>query len=138
MASWNDRNERIINEFRENEGRVGGTFEGRTLLILRTTGAKSGTERLNPLVTREVGEKLVIAASKGGAPTHPDWYYNLVANPIVGVEYGTDKFEAEAKVVSEPQRSELYAKFVEYMPAFGEYEKQTERVIPVITLTPLK
>lgn len=137
MSTWNERNQKIIEEFRANEGKVGGFFEGRTLLLLHTTGAKSGKERVTPVVTKEDGDRLVIVASKGGAPTHPDWYHNLVANPEVGIEYGTEEFQAEAAAASEPERSELYDAFASDMPAFSEYEKQADRVIPVVTLTRL-
>jgi deazaflavin-dependent oxidoreductase (nitroreductase family) len=131
MANWN---ERIIKEFRENEGRVGGPFAGGRLLLLHTTGAKNGEERVNPLATFEDGDRLVIIASKGGAPTNPDWFYNLVANPIVGVEYGVEEFQAKATVTSEPERSELYSKMTKIFKGFADYEKKTTRVIPVITL----
>jgi len=135
MSTWNERNQKIIEEFRANEGKVGGFFEGRTLLLLHTTGAKSGKERVTPVVTKEDGDRLVIVASKGGAPTHPDWYHNLVANPVVTIEYGTEEFQANATVSSEPERSQLYEQFASDMPAFAEYEKQANRVIPVVTLT---
>lgn len=130
-----DRNQKIIDEFRANEGKVGGFFKGRTLLILHTVGAKSGKERVNPLATFEEGDKLVIVASKGGAPTNPDWYYNLLANPIVEVEYGTERFRAEARVTSEPERSYLYEKMINEMAAFADYREKANREIPVITLT---
>ncbi len=132
MSDWNQK---IINEFRENDGVVGGRFKNHPLLILHSTGAKTGKERVNPVAAFEEGEKLFIIASKGGAPSHPDWYYNIVANPIVEVEYGTDRFKAEATVAEEPERTELYAKAVSEFPGFGEYEKKTDRQIPVITLS---
>lgn len=132
-----DMNQRIIEEFRANEGRVGGNFAGKSLLLLRTTGAKSGKMRVNPVATVEDGDRLVIVASKGGAPTNPAWYYNLVANPVVGVEYGTEEFLAQATVTSEPERTELYAKVASEFPGFNDYAKNTTRVIPVITLTRL-
>jgi deazaflavin-dependent oxidoreductase (nitroreductase family) len=132
MSDWN---EKIIEEFRANEGKVGGYFANNTLLLLHTTGAKSGKERVNPLATYEDDERLVIIASKGGAPSNPDWYYNVVANPMVEVEYGTEKFQAKATVTSEPERSELFKKMVSRMPGFAEYREKTSRVIPVITLT---
>ena len=97
-----DMNKQIIDEFRANDGKVGGYFVNNTLLLLHTTGAKSGKERVNPLATIEDGDRLVIIASKGGAPTNPDWYHNLVANPVVGVEYGTQEFQAQATVTSRP------------------------------------
>ena len=114
---------------------MGGFFDKHTLLILHTTGAKSGKERLTPVVTKKVGDDLIVIASKGGSPKHPDWYHNLVANPVVGVEYGPEEFRAKARVTTEPERSDLYALFVEDMPAFAEYEKNASRVIPVISLS---
>ena len=134
MSDWNQK---IIKEFRENDGVVGGHFAGHPLLLLHHTGAKSGTERINPLAAFEEGERLFIIASKGGAPDNPDWFYNVVANPTVEVEYGTDKFKAKATVTEEPERSELYAQAVDEFPGFGDYEEKTDRVIPVITLTRL-
>ncbi len=129
-----NRNQAIIDEFRANSGKVGGFFAGRTLLILHTVGTKTGMERINPVAYVKDGERLVIIASKGGAPTNPHWYHNLVANPLVRVEVGTEQFQARAETVSEPERSRLYAKMVEMMPVFAEYPKRTTRVIPVITL----
>lgn len=137
MSDWNERNQKIIEEFRANEGKVGGYFENTPLLLLHTTGAKTGKERVNPVATIKDNGRLVIIASKGGAPTNPDWYHNLVANPIVGVEYGTEEFKARATVTSEPERSELYEKMAEKNPGFKEYEEKTDRTIPVVTLTRL-
>ena len=137
MSTPYDRNRPIIEEFRANAGKVGGHFAGRTLLILHSVGARSGLERVNPLAYVRDGDHLVIIASKGGSPTNPGWYYNLLANPRVTVEVGTEQFEAEAAEASEPERSRLYAKMVEMMPAFADYERKTTRVIPVFTLTPL-
>lgn len=137
MSDQNERNKRIIEDFRANEGKVGGYFENTPLLLLHTTGAKSGKERVNPVATIKDNGRLVIVASKGGASSHPDWYHNLVANPIVGVEYGTEEFKARATVTSEPERSQLYEKMAEKNPGFKEYEKRTDRTIPVITLTRL-
>lgn len=138
MNDVNERNKKIIEEFRANEGRVGGYFEGKSLLLLHTRGAKSGQERINPVACIRDDERLVVIASKGGAPTHPDWYYNVVAGPQVTVEVGMDKFQAYATVAEEPERSRLYEKMVEVMPGFGEYQRNTTRVIPVIVLTPVK
>jgi deazaflavin-dependent oxidoreductase (nitroreductase family) len=134
MSNQNDRNMAIIKEFRENAGKVGGPFEGRTLLILHTIGAKSGQERINPVAYVTDGDRFVIIASKGGAPTNPDWYYNLVANPQVTVEVGVEQFTARASISTEPERTRLYSKMVEMMPGFAEYQKKTTRMIPVITL----
>ena len=138
MDDPNNRNQKIIDEFRANAGKVGGYFAGKTLLILHTVGAKSGEERVNPTAYTTDGDRLVIIASKGGAPTHPNWYYNILANPLVTVEVGTERFQAQAAVASEPERSRLYQKMVDMMPGFAEYERKTSRVIPVITLTRVK
>jgi deazaflavin-dependent oxidoreductase (nitroreductase family) len=138
MSEVNDRNKHIIEEFRANQGRVGGYFEGKTLLLLHTKGAKSGEERINPVACIRDGERLVVIASKGGADTHPDWYYNVIANPLMTVEVGTDKFQVRASVAEEPERTRLYDKMVEVMPGFGDYRRKTTRVIPVIILTPAK
>ena len=132
-----DMNKEIIEEFRTNDGKVGGYFENMSLLLLHTTGAKSGQPRLNPVAYTNEGDRLVIIASKSGAPTNPDWYYNVVANPEVGVEVGTEQFQARAAVMPEPERTELFGKMASKYPGFADYEKNTTRVIPVITLTRL-
>jgi deazaflavin-dependent oxidoreductase (nitroreductase family) len=138
MTIVNDRNSRIIDEFRANDGRVGGPFEGKTLLLLHTKGAKSQQERINPVAYVKDGDRLVVIASKGGSPTNPDWYYNILANPLVTVEVGTEKFQARAAVAEEPERTRLYDKMVAMMPGFADYRRKTTRVIPVIVLTPVK
>lgn len=130
-----DFNQRVIEEFRANEGKVGGFFSNRLLLLLHTIGARSGKERVTPLVTLEDGDRLIVVASKGGAPTHPDWYHNLVANPEVEVEYGTERFKARATVAGEPERTALYEKMEAAYDFFTEYKQKAGRVIPVITLT---
>ncbi len=134
MSDWNKA---VIDEFRANGGKVGGDFEEMTLLLLHTTGAKSGEPRLNPVVYLADGERYVIIASKGGAPTHPGWYHNVVAHPEVTIEVGTEKIQAQAEVVQEPERTELFEKVSTQYPGFAEYEKKTTRVIPVIVLTRL-
>jgi len=133
----NERNIKIVDEFRSNEGKVGGRFEGRTLLLLHTKGAKSQQERINPLAYVKDGDRFVVIASKGGAPIHPDWYYNILANPLVTVEVGTEMFQARATVTEEPERTRLYDKMVQVMPGFAEYRRKTTRTIPVIVLTPV-
>jgi deazaflavin-dependent oxidoreductase (nitroreductase family) len=138
MSNLNDRNKAIIEEFRANGGKVGGPFAGRTLLLLHTIGAKSGQKRINPVACITDGNRLVIIASKGGAPTHPDWYYNIVANPLVTVEVGAEQFQAQAAISAEPERTRLYNQMVAMMPGFAEYQSKTTRVIPVITLTRVK
>ena len=130
-------NQKIIEEFRVNDGIVGGFFEDKKVLLLHTTGAKSGEKRLNPLVTLADGERYIIVASAGGAEKHPAWYYNIKANSDVRVEVGTEQFDAQATITEESERSELYAKMVAMMPGFAEYEEKTAgiRTIPVITLS---
>ncbi|MBV8078853.1 MAG: nitroreductase family deazaflavin-dependent oxidoreductase [Actinobacteria bacterium] len=127
-------NDSIITEFRANEGRVGGPFQGMPLLLLTHTGAKTGTKRTNPLAYLEDDGRYVIFASKGGAPTNPDWYHNLRANPDVTVEVGTDTFAARARVAEGAERDELYARQAELRPQFAEYAQKTTRVIPVVVL----
>jgi len=135
MSDFNNWNQAVIDEFRANSGKVDGHFAGSTLLILHTVGAKSGKEHINPAVYIKDGDRLVIIASKAGAPTNPDWYYNILANPLVTVEVGTEQFQAQAAIAPEPERTRLYNKMVEVMPGFAEYQQKTTRVIPVITLT---
>ena len=135
MSNGDDRNQAIIAEFRANAGKVGGYFAGKTLLLLHSVGAKSGQERINPVAYVTDGDRLVIIASKGGAPSNPGWYYNLLAHPLVTVEVGTEQFQVRAAVASEPERSRLYSKMVAMMPGFADYQRKTTRVIPVITLT---
>ena len=130
-----DFNTAIIEEFRANEGRGGGRFEGGTLLLLHTRGAKSGLPRVNPVAYFPDGDRFVIIASKAGAPTNPDWYYNLLAHPEVSIEVGTEQFDVEARPAEEPERTQLYAKMVARMPGFADYERKTTRVIPVVVLT---
>jgi deazaflavin-dependent oxidoreductase (nitroreductase family) len=133
--SWNQAN---IEEFRANAGKIGGRFAGRTLLLLHTVGAKSGKERINPLAYLADGDRFVIIASKGGAPTNPDWYYNILAHPLVTVEVGTEQFQAQAEIASEPERTRLFNQMAETAPGFAEYQRKTSRVIPVIILTRVK
>lgn len=129
-----DFNQRVIEEFRANDGKVGGNFAGRLLLLLHHTGAKSGKAYVNPLVTIEDGDRLVIVASAGGSPKHPDWYHNLVAYPDVEVEYGTEQFPARAIVAEEPERTALYEKMEAAYPFFTDYKQKAGRVIPVVAL----
>lgn len=137
MASPDDFNAKIIEEFRGNEGRVGGMFEGIPLLLLHHRGAHSGAERINPLAYATDGGRYVVFASKGGAPQHPGWYHNLIANPHTKVEVGTDEIEVEASEATGEERDRLYREQAERVPQFADYEQQTQgRVIPVILLTP--
>jgi len=138
MSDLNERNKKIIDEFRANEGRVGGNFEGKLLLLLHTKGAKSGQDRINPLACVKDGNRFVVIASKGGADTNPDWYYNVISHPLVTVEVGTETLQARAAVAEEPERTRLYDQMVTVMPGFAGYRRKTARVIPVIVLTPVK
>jgi deazaflavin-dependent oxidoreductase (nitroreductase family) len=131
-----DFNAQVIEEFRANEGRVGGMFDGMPLLLLHHTGARSGTERVNPLVYQGDGGRYVIFASKAGAPTNPDWYHNLKAHPDASIEVGTDTIDVLAEEATAEERDRLFRAQIELAPQFAEYEKKTERVIPVIVLTP--
>ncbi len=135
MGNPNDWNKAIIAEFRANSGKVGGQFAGKPLALLHTVGAKSGQPRINPVACMKDGDRYVIIASKGGAPENPDWYYNVVANPLVTVEYGTETFKARATVATEPERTRLYNRMAAERPTFAEYERMTTRAIPVIILT---
>lgn len=132
--NFNDWNRQIIEEFRANGGKVGGQFEGVTLLLLTTTGAKSGQKRINPLTYLLDSERLFIFAAKGGSPTNPDWYHNLVAHPQVTIELGTEQFEATAVLVEGEERDQIYAKEVQHHPGAADYEKTTTRKIPVVEL----
>ena len=135
MTNPNDRNQGVIAEFRANAGKVGGGFAGKTLLLLHTVGAKTAQERVNPVAYVTDGDRLVIIASKGGAPNNPHWYHNILAHPLVTVEVGTQQFQAQAEVAAEPERTRLYDKMVQMMPGFADYQRKTTRVIPVIVLT---
>ena len=135
MSDPNEWNQAIIAEFRANGGKVGGQFAGAPLLLLHTTGAKSGLSRINPLVYTTDGEQFVIIASKGGAPTNPDWYYNVLTNPAVTVEIGTEHFPVHATVPDEPERTRLFDQMATTMPGFAEYQRNTTRTIPVVVLT---
>ena len=127
-------NAALIEEFRANGGKVTGRFEGRPVLLLTTTGAKSGRRITLPLVYLQDGERILIFASKAGSPRNPDWYHNLVANPTVTVEIGNETYDARAVILTGEERDRLYAKQVEAMPTFGDYQAKTDRVIPVISL----
>lgn len=132
MSAPSNHNQTVIETFRANGGVVPGPNQ---LILLTTTGAKTGEPRTSPVAYSTDGNRLVIIASKGGAPTNPDWYVNLVANPIVTVETGTETFQARASVVTdEAERARLYAHHAELMPHFKEYTKKTTRAIPVIVL----
>ena len=130
-----DYNAKIIEEFRANGGRVGGPFEGLTMLLLHHRGARSGVERVSPLAYQQLDDgSLAIFASKGGAPTNPAWFHNLVANPDATVDVGTETFDVRARVADGEERSRIWNKQKVDRPAFADYERKTSRVIPVIVL----
>jgi deazaflavin-dependent oxidoreductase (nitroreductase family) len=135
-TSMEDFNQQIIDEFHANEGRVGGMFERMPLLLLHHTGAKTGASRVNPLAYMDDDGRYVIFASKGGAPTNPDWYHNLMTNPLATVEVGTDTVSVRAAESVGEERDRLFRAQAERAPQFAEYATKTERVIPVIVLTP--
>jgi len=130
-----DYNAKIIEEFRANEGRVGASWEGRDLLLITTRGRKTGREYTTPATYTRDGDRLLVYASQGGAPDHPDWYLNLVANPEVVVEVGTERYDALATPLEGAERDREYAAQVERWPQFAEYQDKTDRVIPVVALT---
>jgi len=134
MADRNDWNRQTIEAFRANGGKVGGMWEGRPLLLLTTTGAKSGQRHTNPVMYMADGDRLLVFASKGGAPSNPDCYHNLVAHPEVTVEVGTETYEATATPLIGDERNRLFAKQASLYPQFGEYQARTARKIPVVAL----
>jgi len=134
----NDWNARTIAEFRSNHGKVGGPFEGAPLLLLHHIGARSGKTRVNPVMYLKDGDRYIIFASKGGADTNPDYYYNIKAHPDIEIEVGDEKIHARAEEVTGPERDQLYARQASLYPSFEEYQRGTNRVIPVIALTPKK
>ncbi len=136
MPEVNDWNQKIIDEFRSNAGRVGGPFEGTPMLLLHTTGAKSGAERVNPMVYLDLDGRRFVFASKAGHPTNPAWYHNLVANPSVRVEVGSEEYAATARPVGGDERDRIYAEQASRFPGFAEYQEKTDRVIPVVELVP--
>jgi deazaflavin-dependent oxidoreductase (nitroreductase family) len=136
MSEANDFNRRVVEEFRANDGKVGGPFEGLPLVLLHHTGAKTGTERVNPLAYQRVGDDSVaIFASKGGAPTNPDWFHNLVANPNASIEIGTERHNVTARVATGDERQKVWEAQKEAFPNFAEYETTADgREIPVVVL----
>ena len=135
MADMENFNEKVINEFRANGGKVGGMFEGASVLLLHHTGAKSGTERVNPLMYKPVGDSFAIFASKAGGPSNPDWYYNLAAHPDTTIEVGTNTVKVRARVTDEDERGQIWEKQKETNPGFAEYETSAApRQIPVVVL----
>jgi deazaflavin-dependent oxidoreductase (nitroreductase family) len=131
VSEWNDK---IIKEFRANAGRVGGSFEGAPLLLLHSTGAKSGRERVNPMMYRKVGDAWAVFASKGGADTNPDWYHNLLASPRAQIEVGTDRFDVTARTATDDEREPIWSAQKADYSGFAGYEQRTSRQIPVVIL----
>lgn len=136
MSEVNDWNAAIIEEFRANGGELGGQFEGAPVLLLHSTGAKSGQERVNPMMYQAVGDAFAVFASKAGADTHPDWYHNLRAHPDASVEVGHETKPVVARVAEGPERDEIWETQKERYPGFADYERQTTRQIPVVILEP--
>lgn len=138
MADMDNFNEKVIEEFRENDGKVGGMFEGAPVLLLHHAGAKTGTERVNPLMYQPVGDSFAIFASKGGAPSNPDWYYNLAAHPDTTIELGSGTVKVRAREASPDERGPIWEKQKKLAPGFAEYETNAApRQIPVILLDPV-
>ncbi len=133
-SSFNNFNQTVIAEFHANGGKVGGPFANTPLLLLTTIGAKSGQPRTTPLAYITDGDHFIIIASKAGAPTNPDWYHNLLANPVVTVEIGDERFQARAVVAEGQERKRLYAQMAARLPQFAEYQQKTSRQIPAVVL----
>jgi deazaflavin-dependent oxidoreductase (nitroreductase family) len=136
MSDVSDWNRKVIEDFRANRGEVGGDFAGAPLLLLHTTGAKSGQERVNPVMYQDLGGPVAIFASKAGAPTNPDWYHNLLADPEVSVEIGTETRRFRARTAAGEERERIWAKQKQDYPGFADYEAKTDRHIPVVVLDP--
>jgi deazaflavin-dependent oxidoreductase (nitroreductase family) len=134
VADVSDFNQPIIEEFRNKGGQLGGGFEGAPMLLLHSRGARSGRERVNPMMYQAVGEDFAVFASKAGAPTNPDWYHNLVANPDASVEVGPETISVRARVLDDAEREPIWSTQKERYPGFAEYEQKTTRQIPVVLL----
>jgi len=134
MADWNSK---IIEEFRANEGKVGDPFDGALLLLLHTVGARTGQPRVNPMMYQPVPGGYAVFATKGGAPTNPDWYHNLLAHPDVAAEIGTTTVKLRARVAEGAERDQIWAAQKAANPGFADYEEKTARQIPVVILEPL-
>ena len=131
MSDWNAG---VIEEFRANGGKLGGGFDGAPMLLLHSTGARSGEERVHPVMYQQVGDDVAVFASKAGAPTNPDWFHNLVANPDATIEIGTETVPVRARVAEGEERERIWETQKERYPGFAEYEEKTDRVIPVVIL----
>jgi deazaflavin-dependent oxidoreductase (nitroreductase family) len=127
-------NKDVINEFRANDGKVDGVFEEGTMLLLHHVGLRSGVERVNPLGYFTAGDRIFVVASFGGSDVNPAWYNNLLAHPRTTVEVGSNTIPVTARELSGSERDERFAKIAETMPMFGDYQRKTTRVIPVIEL----
>ena len=136
MSEVHDWNRKMIEEFRANHGQLGGPFAGRTMLLLHHKGAKTGTERVNPLAYQPLDDGYAVFASKAGAPTNPDWYYNLIANPDATAEIGDGTIPVHARVAGGDERERIWTKQKANIPTFADYEEKTDRQIPVIILEP--
>ncbi len=137
MSDVNDWNAKVIEEFRANGGQVGGQFEGAPLLLLHSTGARSGQERVNPMMYQDLGDgSVAVFASKAGAPDNPDWFHNITADPAVTAEIGTEQRSFAARVAEGDERERIWSKQKADYPGFAEYEQKTERTIPVVVLDP--
>ena len=134
MTAVNDFNRSVIEEFRANDGKLSGQFQGAPLLLLTTTGAKTGRQHTTPVAYAHDGDRVLVYASKAGADTNPAWYHNLVANPIVTVELPGDRYEARAVVIEGAERDRLFDEQKARMPGFADYERKTTRKIPVVAL----
>lgn len=134
-AALDEFNRNIVEEFRANGGKVGGPFEGATLLLLHTTGARSGASRLSPLAYLTVDDKMLIIGSYAGAPKHPAWVHNLRALPKAYIEIGTDAYDVDVRELPDDERAAMYPKIVEIAPVFAEYQAKTDRAIPLFELT---
>src|SRR5579862_9101860 len=136
MSETLDWNRKIIEEFRANHGKVGGSFESAPIVLLHTSGAKTGEERVNPMMYLDLEGRRFVFASKAGADTNPDWYHNLIAHPDVTVELGDDTYHAQASPITGAERDRIYAEQAHRYPGFAEYQAKTERVIPVVEIVP--
>lgn len=138
MSDFDEMNREVLAEFRANAGVVdtaaGGYFKGKPVLVVHSTGARTGKARINPLMYLDEGDDRYVFASKGGAPHNPDWYHNLKANPEVTVEAGTESYPAVAREITGPERDRVYAAMADAFPQFGDYQEKTTRTIPVIAL----
>jgi deazaflavin-dependent oxidoreductase (nitroreductase family) len=133
MSDWNSG---VIAEFRKNHGKVGGQFEGATLLLITHKGARTGKSRTNPVMYLKEGDRYIVFASKGGAPTNPDWYHNLKAHPDVKIEVGKETIDARAEEITGKERDRIYAEQASRYPQFAQYQRQTKRTIPIIAFIP--